>query len=176
MEVFGSEISNILASPNNTLGVEYVKELEGSGIDTDTIGRIAVEHDSTSANGCFASASLIRDMIFNGEDVSGFVPEGDFSNPARTEFAERAVMYKLKSMSLEDFENLPDVSEGLHNRIYSAVKKCSTLKELLFEVKTKRYTLARLRRIITYAMLDITKDLQKPPALLKNSWNDRQRC
>mgnify|MGYP003290010815 CR=1 FL=1 len=163
MEVFGSEISNILASPNNTLGVEYVKELEGSGIDTDTIGRIAVEHDSTSANGCFASASLIRDMIFNGEDVSGFVPEGDFSNPARTEFAERAVMYKLKSMSLEDFENLPDVSEGLHNRIYSAVKKCSTLKELLFEVKTKRYTLARLRRIITYAMLDITKDLQKAP-------------
>lgn len=163
MEVFGSEISNILASPNNTLGVEYVKELEDSGIETGTIKRIAVEHDSTSASGCFASASLIRDMIFNGEDVSGFVPEGNFSNPAKAEFADRAVMYKLKSMSLEDFENLPDVSEGLHNRIYSAVKKCSTLEELLFEIKTKRYTLARLRRIIAYAMLDITKDLQKSP-------------
>ncbi len=162
-EVFGSEISDILASPNNTLGVEYIKELECSGIETAAVKRIAVEHDSLVSRGNFASASLIREMIFKGEDVSAFVPAGDFSNPAKTEFGERAVMYKLKSMSLEDFENLPDVTEGLHNRIYSAVRKCSSLEELLFEIKTKRYTLARLRRIIASATIGITKDLQNSP-------------
>ena len=162
-EVFGSEISDILASPNNTLGVEYIKELEGSEIEVATIERIAVDHDSSDSNGSFASASLIREMIFKGEDVNEFVPCGDFSNPAKTDFGERAVMYKLKSMSLEDFENLPDVSEGLHNRIYNAVKKCSSLSELFKEIKTKRYTLARLRRIITCAVLGITKDLPGSP-------------
>lgn len=162
-EIYSSEISDILASPNNTLGVEYIKELEGSGIETGTIKRIAVEHDSTASKGDFASASLIRELIFKGKDTTAFVPDGDFSNPAATEFGERAVMYKLKNMNIEDFESLPDVKEGLHNRIYCAVKKCSTLEELLFEIKTKRYTLARLRRIITCAVLGITKDLQSTP-------------
>ncbi len=162
-EVFGSEISDVLSSPNNTLGVEYIKELEGSGIETATVKRIAVEHDSTTSKDGFASASLIREMIFKGEDVNAFVPNGDFTNPAKTEFGERAVIYKLKSMSAENFEALADVTEGLHNRIYSAVKNCNSLEELLSEIKTKRYTMARLRRIITSAVLGITKDLQNSP-------------
>ncbi|MBQ7385871.1 MAG: nucleotidyltransferase family protein [Ruminococcus sp.] len=162
-EVFGKEIADVLTSPNNTLGVEYIKELDASGIETATIKRIAVEHDSSASNGSFASASLVREMIFKGEDVTSFVPKGYFNNPAKTELGERAIMYKLKSMSLEDFENLPDISEGLHNRIYAAVKKCNSLEELLSAVKTKRYTHARLRRIITSAVLGITKDLQNTP-------------
>ncbi|MBR3988405.1 MAG: nucleotidyltransferase family protein [Clostridia bacterium] len=162
-EVFCNNISDILASPNNILGVEYIKELEGSNIETGTIKRIAVEHDGNTVCDNFASASLIREMIFKGEDTSGFVPQGNFSNPAKTQFGERAVMYKLKSMSPEDFEKLPDVTEGLENRIYSAVRKCSSLEELLSEIKTKRYTMARLRRIITSAILGITKDLQSSP-------------
>lgn len=162
-EVFGKEIADVLTSPNNTLGVEYIKELDASGIETATIKRIAVEHDSAASNGSFASASLVREMIFKGEDVTSFVPKGYFNNPAKTELGERAIMYKLKSMSLEDYENLPDISEGLHNRIYSAVKKCNSLEELLSAVKTKRYTHARLRRIITSAVLGITKDLQNTP-------------
>ena len=162
-EVFGNEISDVLASPNNTLGVEYVKKLEGSGIEADTIRRIAVEHDSDVSKENFASASLIREMIFENKDVSDFVPEGDSGNPAFEIFGERAVIYRLKSMSAEDFEKLPDVSEGLHNRIYSAVQESNSIKELLSKIKTKRYTMARLRRIITSAVLGITKDLQNCP-------------
>lgn len=162
-DIYGTEISRILASPNNTLGVEYVKELADSDIETDTIKRIAVEHDSRDSQGEFASASLIREMIFRNEDINKYIPEGDFRNPARTELGERAIMYKLKTMSLEDFGKLPDVSEGLENRIYSAVQKCSSLDSLFTEIKTKRYTMARLRRIIITALLGITKDLQNSP-------------
>lgn len=162
-DVFGSDTADILAYPNNTLGVEYVKELIKADIPFSTVKRKAVEHDSTKVKGEFASASLIREMILKGKDVSDLLPSGDFSNPASTEYGERAVMYKLKSMSLEDFEKLPDVTEGLHNRIFSAVQKCSNLEQLLAEIKTKRYTMARLRRIITSSLLGITKDLQSSP-------------
>lgn len=162
-EVFGNEISAILSSPNNTLGVEYVKALMGSNIDMGTIKRIGVDHDSSQTSDNFASASLIREMIFKNEDISNYVPCGDFKNLAKTEFGERAIFYKLKSMTLEDFENLPDVTEGLHNRIYEAVRNCNSLEELFSEIKTKRYTLARIRRIITSAVLDITKGMQSSP-------------
>lgn len=162
-EVFGSEVSRVLKEPNNTLGVEYVKELLKRGIEAGTVKRKAVAHDSNEAAGGFASASLIREMIFKGEGVAPFVPCGDFSNPAKTEFGERAVLYKLKSMSAEEIATLPDVTEGLQNRIYSAARASATLEGLLAEVKTKRYTMARIRRIITSAMLGITKDLQSTP-------------
>lgn len=162
-KVFGAEISDILKEPNNTLGVEYVKELDSSGINWDTIGRVAVEHDSNTFKDSFASASLVREMIFKGEDTSPFTPISDFSNPAKLEFGERAVLYKLKNMSPDEISCLPDVTEGLHNRIYTAVRKCNSLEELFKEIKTKRYTMARIRRIIMSAILGITKDLQNSP-------------
>lgn len=162
-EIFGSETAEIISEPNNTLGVEYVKELLKCGIKAGTIKRKAVAHDSNKAKDGFASASLIREMIFKGENVYPLAPYCDFSNPAKLSLGERAILYKLKAMSLEEIANLPDVTEGLHNRIFSAARSAGTLEELLFEIKTKRYTMARLRRIITSAVLGITKDLQSSP-------------
>lgn len=158
--VFGSEISKVLREPNNTLGIEYIKELQRFGIKWDTIPRVAVGHDSNITSGKFASASLLRKMIFSSEDVSAFAPHCNFSNPAKLELGERAVMYRLRSMSVEAISELADVTEGLENRIHAAARSCNSLEELLTEIKTKRYTLARLRRIITSAMLGITKDMQ----------------
>ena len=63
-------------------------------------------------------------------------------------------------MSREDIEKLPDVNEGLENRIYASVKNSTTLQELINNIKTKRYTMARIRRIIICALLGITKDIQ----------------
>ena len=60
-------------------------------------------------------------------------------------------------MSLEDFKNLPDISEGLENRLYSAVRNGISTEEILSLAKTKRYTLARLRRILLYAFLGINQ-------------------
>ena len=82
-EVFGSEVSDILATPNNTLGVEYVRELEKFSIPAETIERKAVEHDSRLAKDGFASASLIREMILKDQDPLSLMPAGDFQNPGR---------------------------------------------------------------------------------------------
>ena len=71
---------------------------------------------------------------------------------------ERAILYKLRSMSIGDFKVLPDVSEGLEYRIFDAVKTSSYLEEILEKVKTKRYTHSRIRRIIICAFLGIKKE------------------
>lgn len=149
--------SEALSDPNFTLAVEYVKALKNSDISPVAIKRTGTSHDSDSAFGNIASASLIRRMIRENQNYSKYTCM-DVKNPAFLDNIESAVMYRLKTMTKEEFERLPDVSEGLQNRIYDCVRKYNSLNELLEALKTKRYIMARLRRIIICAMLNITKD------------------
>ncbi len=161
-EMYGKATAAVLSSPNNTLGIEYIKALKDSNIEIRTIKRVGADHDSADTQDSFASASKLRQDILSGFDTDGFLPKsnGECGNPAFYEYGERAVMYALRSMMAEDFEKLPDVSEGLHNRIYEAVRTENTIDGVLTKVKTKRYTLSRLRRILTCALLGITKEHQ----------------
>lgn len=60
-------------------------------------------------------------------------------------------------MSIEEIANLPDVSEGLEYKIKEAANSCNDLETLMFMIKSKRYTLTRINRILLYALLGITK-------------------
>ncbi len=168
-EISGKEMAEMLSSPNNILGVEYIKAINKSGLNMDVspIVRKGVDHDSKETNGAFCSASAIREMLEKGESFSEFLPEKskeilkeEISNgkaPADYNEIETAILYKLRSMSVEDFKNLPDVSEGLEYRLFDAVKSSAYLEETLEKVKTKRYTHSRIRRIIICAFLGIKK-------------------
>lgn len=170
-EICGKEISDVLSSPNNILGVEYIKAINKLGLDMGALPilRKGVAHDSDTANGDFCSASAIRskggEAIESGkqympaEAYSIFLEESSkYKFPAVMENIEKVVLYKLRSMSLEDIRNLPDVSEGLEYRIADAVKTSSYIEEILEKVKTKRYTHSRIRRIIICALLGIKKE------------------
>ena len=74
-----------------------------------------------------------------------------------------SLMFKLRTLTPEDFKKLPDVSEGLEYRIYDAVRNSNSYQELLEKIKTKRYTLSRIRRILLFAYLGITKELLETP-------------
>ena len=52
---------------------------------------------------------------------------------------------------------LPDVSEGLENKIKKASDSCNTLADLTNMIKSKRYTMTRVNRILLYVLLNITK-------------------
>ena len=52
---------------------------------------------------------------------------------------------------------LPDVREGFENVLLRAAKKSCTLDQLQSEIKSKRYTLARCKRIAMSAMLGLTE-------------------
>lgn len=160
--VFGNDVSQVLSQPNNILAAEYLRALSNSGISPLPIKRKCVGHDSPNANNNVASASLIRQLMRNGDDVSNLVPNL-VSKITYPENLERATILKLRSMSKKDFAKLPDVNEGLENRIFDSVHKYNSVEEIIFAIKTKRYTHARLRRIITCALLEITEELQQIP-------------
>ena len=168
-EISGNEIAEVLSTPNNILGVEYIKAINKLGLNmgVEPITRIGVEHDSKKVNNTVCSASALREMLDKKIDFEKFLPEDalnalteEIDNgkaPANYNELEIAILYKLRSMTIEDFKYLPDVSEGLEYRLFDTIKTSSCLEEILEKVKTKRYTHSRIRRIIVCAFLGIKK-------------------
>lgn len=161
-EVYGDITADVLKGANNTLAVEYIGCLEGTGIEPLPIKRIGVEHDSKVQSGDFASASLVRARLRQGESADWFIP-AEVSDITYPEKLETAMLYRLRGMSAADFAELPEVNEGLENRIYDAVRNYNSVKEIIDNIKTKRYTHSRIRRILTNALLGITDALQNTP-------------
>lgn len=169
---YTEDVFKVLTSPNNTLAVEYLKAISstGSKIEPVTIKRSGVAHDSSSlsADGKFASASQIRSMLRKGEDASELMPAFDYGNCADIKYLETAILYKLRTMSAADLVKIANINNGLENSIVKAAKAAISLGELLFLIKSKRYTLARMRRALLCAFLGISKkDLIKPPAYVR---------
>lgn len=156
-----SESADIIKSPNNILGVEYISALRkiGSGIIPVTFSRVGAEHDSDEFSGNIASASYIRSNI--RENWESFVPENAveiYKNAPVADIGriENAILYSLRTADAESLAKAPDVSEGIENRIISAAEKAKNLEELYSFSKTKRYSHARIRRIILNYFLGFT--------------------
>ncbi len=85
------------------------------------------------------------------------------------------MLAKLRQMSKDDFKKIADVNEGLENRIYNAVKSAGSLEELYNLIKTKRYTMARIRRIILRAHLGIYDNSAMAPYIRILGFNGKGR-
>lgn len=159
-KLYSEKVADIIREPNNVLGIEYLKALKNTDISPMIITRTAVGHNEEKCVGNITSASNIRKMIYQGDkNYADYIPAPlDFSNFASLEKLEKIIIYKLRSMSNDDIEKITDVTEGLENRIYDAARNYNSLTEILEKIKTKRYTMARLRRILIHALLGITKE------------------
>lgn len=160
-EDYGEDFGNVLVSPNNILACEYISECKKAGLDIDffTVKRKNVEHDSENENNGFYSASLLRELIKNNEKSTDDIFESYRNSCKVFDFTklETAILVKLRSITENDFAKIPDVSEGMENRLCSAAQKACSLNEFFELVKTKRYTLSRIRRICICALLGIEK-------------------
>ena len=86
------------------------------------------------------------------------------------ERAERAVLARLRTMTAEDWAALPDsgAAEGLPPRLERAGRQCRSLEEFFSLAKTKRFTHARLRRLVVWAYLGLTqRDRPETPPYIR---------
>ena len=175
--------ADILSHPNDILATEYCKAIlqQESSIEPMPIIREGNYHD-TDIDPENPSATALRQRMLSGGDWLSFVPEearGVFNNASLhgTEFGEQAIVYRLQTMTDEDFENLPYGSEGLWRKLMHNTRQFSTLEEIITATKSKRYTRTRLDRMVMCAFLGITqKDIQTPaPYVRVLALNDRGR-
>lgn len=173
LNLYGEPAASLLSSANNLLGIEYIKAIKtlNLGIKPITIRREQAEHDSAEAGSTIASASYIRSKLISGSssdilELSRYLPDhafqllADIKPAASTLILERIFISKLRQMTPSQLSKIADVSEGLENRLYEAVTTAKSLEELYSTVKSKRYTHARIRRIVHNAYLNITAEMQ----------------
>ena len=177
--LFGAETASLLSTPNNILGIEYLKAIKrlDAGMTPETVTRIGSAHDSSSPSGRTASSSWLRRNLLHGDPIDGYVPvqayavmKSEVENeraPADLFRLEPAILAVMRSLDKGRLSSFPDLSEGLENRIYAASRKACSLSELYGLIKTKRYPLARIRRIVLSCFLGLDSNLCQglPPYL-----------
>lgn len=169
----GKEKALTVQSPNNTLAVEYCKAIAslGSPLQPVTLQRCGAQHDAGLSEDS-ASASALRALILDGNfnEAAKYMPLPSaqllHNQPtASLERLETAVLYRLRIAKAKDFADIPEVGEGIENRILKAAETASTLDELYTMVKSKRYSHARIRRIVLSFFLGIRTPVGLPPYL-----------
>lgn len=163
--------ANVLSSPNNILGIEYLKALkrQKSNIKPVSITRYEAGYNDITYSGNIASSTSIRNIIKNGgfDILRRLLPASSYRIlienmkqghivPDLSAF-EKQIIYNLRKMDISEISELPDVSEGLEFSIKKAANSCNTLIEFLNIIKSKRYTMTRIQRILLYSLLGITK-------------------
>lgn len=184
--LYGEKADEVFSSPNSTLSLEYIRTLKkiGSNMDFLPVKRIGASHDSLEADEITASASLLRSF----EDLTllkAYMPEyayekllqkaGEGKAPCTLKNGEKVILSFLRRLSLDDIKQLSGNNSGLSERIFDAVKTSCTLDELLFKVKTKAYTLARIRRTVMMLFLAIPNEMTKeiPPYIRVLAANEK---
>ena len=161
-EELGSK-KGILDKPNNNLGIEYIAAARrlGANLEFKTIKRQGADHDSKEIDS-FVSATLLREKLLLGdrdfckkyinEENLKLFDQNNLSDIARL---ETAILSVLRSKTIDELKALPDLSEGVENKLFSAIKTATTLNELYDKIKVKRYPLARIRRLVLSAFLGL---------------------
>lgn len=169
----------VLASPNNNLGVEYCKAIlqQGSHLRPLPLPRLGAAHGAAAPAGGFASASYLRQRAYAGDwaAVRPWVPADAFARYTAAAAAgemndprafSTAVLSRLRAMTAEDFAAVRGASEGLDRRLAEAVRGAVTLEQLYDRLKTRRYAHARVRRLVLDAALGCTDALPALPPYL----------
>lgn len=158
---------NIILSPNNILALEYLKTLKvlNSNIIPFAIHRES-NFNSHILEHCYTSSTSIRKALENKcnlNDIQKYIPENVskylknnkiiFNN----DFFE-ILKYKIISMNENDLKEINGVSEGIENKLKKEICNSYSYDEFLFKIKSKRYELSRIKRILVNILLNISKE------------------
>ncbi|MBQ7850679.1 MAG: nucleotidyltransferase family protein [Clostridia bacterium] len=169
----------ILSDPNSTLAVCYLRALLrlGSSMEVVPVQRRSSYH-ATALGEALPSATALRGAILRGDwaRVRPAMPGQAFrllreasadGQLHRPDSLDTALLYRLRTMSPDDYAALPDLSEGIEHRLQAATQTARTREELLQTAKTRRYPYARLSRLAAHALLGFTGSMlasqDKPP-------------
>lgn len=164
----GEEAFKAAGSPNNVLGIEYIKSTIKHHLDWDfvPVQRMGKEHNDILSTGYYDSATAIRKVLLNSLNSNISITEK--SKEMIFKFYEThnkfnnlnnyldILYYKIIDMGRENLKNIYEVTEGLNNKIYSNAFKHNSIDDFILALKSKRYTYSKLRRMMLNILLGIT--------------------
>lgn len=170
-----AELQNILPGSNNILAIEYLRVVKEEGL---TFTPILIKRKGSSYHDTelspYASATAIRWSLLTSHglnELSESLPwdslnilQREISKgrcPVSLDALERTVLFKLRTMSLQDLRDIYEISEGLESRFKEAANYSGSIEQLLKTVKSKRYSLTRIKRTLMYILFALTTEQVK---------------
>jgi predicted nucleotidyltransferase len=163
-----NRVLDIISNSNNILGIEYIKSLMllNSSITPKTLKREGSSYNDINLNPSFSSATSIRKHLKENSlsELINVIPKASYDilcnlSSENYPFIFEEDMFKYIKYKLLTNEksllNLPDISEGLDNKILKEISKSNSLNELILNSKSKRYTYTRISRILVQSFLNL---------------------
>ena len=150
-------IGNPINLPNDILGLEYCKAIvyNNYSITAHTLKRTIPFHSIVPTQK-FASATYIRTLINKGLDVSEYTPMNFTKMPKKIEDEYAQFQEIVNKLSIEELSKIQLISEGMEN-LFKKHIHLKTFAEFVDACNSRRYTSSRIKRVMLYVLLQITK-------------------
>lgn len=163
---------NLLASPNNILGIEYIKALLSlnSSMKPFTVLRKGAGYHEKILGEGYGSAAAIRQSLLELDSLDGLesqVPADVYgilkacfhkSFPVFPDELSSLLFYKLSLEKNRGYASYVDVSEDLSDRIQNLLGQFGSFTEFCRLIKSKDMTYSRISRCLLHILLDMTKE------------------
>jgi len=155
-----------LTEPNNQLGFVYSKEIyrQNSNISIQKVNRVESGYHQIELNyeGSISSATSIRNALLGGKGISQYVPPNTqeiLMNSTYITWEDywRLLQYKIIASSISELNQIYQMEEGFEYRIKKVAKNSNSFSEFITQLKPKHFTQARMKRLCTYILLNISK-------------------
>lgn len=151
-------------NPNDILGISYVRELKkiNSKIIPITIQRTNNYNDKNLTD-TISSATSIRNNI-KKVDIKNYVPKLTYKYLQNKLYFIEDYFPLLKYKILSEIDNLSiyfGVEEGIENRIKKVIYNSNSYDKLIMNIKSKRYTYSKIKRMLLCILVGFTKEEAK---------------
>lgn len=153
-----------LENANDILAFSYARAILDLGLEGQltlkTIQRIDSNyHDQEIPEGRIASATAIRKALSQGQDISGLTPMHDLRFTEYEANLFQLLKYRLSTDSYGQLRSIYQVNEGMEFLFKQAIERNpKDFPAFLAMIKSKRYTFARLHRVLAYILMNIKVD------------------
>ena len=147
-------------TPNHILALAYAKACAGKGIALKPVQRQGAGYHSEEKEVAYASATSLRLHKEDQDFVAKFMPNSQlFQSAPQVSWEDYDQLLRYQILTHPDLPQIFQVNEELVHRIKDAVRSASSVEELVEKVATKRYTKARVRRILTYILVGAREEI-----------------
>ena len=141
-------------TPNHVLALAYAKAVAGRNIRLHPIQRQGAGYHSVNKDVDFASATALRQHQTDSDFLERFMPSlALFENASKVNWEDYFPLLRYQILSNPDLTTIYQVNHEMAVRIKEAIKIAKSIEELVELVATKRYTKARVRRLLTYILV-----------------------
>ena len=141
-------------TPNHVLALAYAKAVARHNIKLHPIQRQGAGYHSVDKDVDFASATALRQHQNDQDFLERFMPSAKlFENASKVNWEDYYPLLRYQILSNPDLTNIYQVNQEMAVRIKDAIKTAQSMEELVEAVATKRYTKARVRRLLTYILV-----------------------